>query len=316
MKNNIKNTCLLLIILSFTLLLGCSLTNNIDKNRNSEQLSTTTCSETTEINNDISPSIPEYNGYDFIELNNNIPEFTTEEKSCTEAFEIYSNLDSLGRCGAAFANVCKELMPTEERGDIGDVKPSGWHTIQYPEVIEDLYLYNRCHLIAFSLCGENSNVYNLITGTGYMNQEIMPIFELKVLDYVSSTDNHVLYRVTPIFEGDNLVATGVKMEAWSVEDNGKTICFNVFCYNIQPGINIDYSTGNSYLLEEVTNESANSEEEQEENYVLNTNTKKIHLPSCKSIDDMAEHNKQSVISSIGALQEQGYQPCKRCLGDK
>ncbi|MBE5957918.1 MAG: hypothetical protein E7254_03530 [Lachnospiraceae bacterium] len=315
---NFKCTCILL--LNSIILTGCSL-SSVNNNTSVTIIETTIIEPTIETTTNyhtygISQSIPKYSGDDFIELNNNIPEFNEKEKTCTDAFERYSNLDSLGRCGAAFANVCKELMPTEERGDIGDVKPSGWHTIKYPEVIEDLYLYNRCHLIAFSLCGENSNVNNLITGTRYMNQKIMPIFELKVLDYISSTNNHVLYRVTPFFEGDNLVATGVKMEAWSVEDNGKSICFNVFCYNIQPGINIDYSTGDSYLLEEVTNESSNSEEEQEENYILNTNTKKIHLPTCKSIDDMAEHNKQSVRSSIGALQEQGYQPCKRCLGDK
>lgn len=177
--------------------------------------------------------------------NNNIPEFTEVEKA-TGVFEIYSELDSLGRCGVAFANVCKELMPTEERGEIGSIKPTGWHTVKYPDVIADNYLYNRCHLIAFCLAGENANEKNLITGTRYMNVEGMLPFEIKVADYIDNNpNNHVLYRVTPVFEGDNLVASGVKMEAWSIEDAGAGICFNIFVPNIQPGIEIDYKTGAS-----------------------------------------------------------------------
>lgn len=182
------------------------------------------------------------------ERNGHIPEFDESEYT-TEPFERYSELDKLGRCGTAYANVCKELMPTEEREAIGHIKPSGWHTVKYPEVIEDNYLYNRCHLIGYQLTGENDNEKNLITGTRYLNVEGMLPFENMVADYVRETGNHVLYRVTPVFEGDNLVASGVQMEAWSVEDAGAGICFNVFVYNIQPGIEIDYATGESRLGE-------------------------------------------------------------------
>ena len=262
--------------------------------------------------------IPEYSGKAFIELNENIPAFTEEEKKSTDAFERYSELDNLGRCGVAFANICKELMPTEERGDIGDVRPSGWHTVKYPDIIEDNYLYNRSHLIAYSLAGENANVKNLITGTRFLNQDTMQIFELKVLDYVRANDNHVLYRVTPYFEGDNLVAEGVQMEAWSVEDDGKGVCFNVFCYNVQPGIEIDYVTGDSKAVIETTEETnadSTSFENTTRDYVVNTNSKKIHLPYCNSVDDMAEKNKWECTSTLNELKEKGYDPCGRCLAE-
>ena len=188
----------------------------------------------------------EYSGNPFVEVNGNVPYFGKEEYT-TESFEIYSELDSLGRCGVAYANIGKDLMPVEERGEIGMVKPSGWHTVKYPEVIEDLFLYNRCHLIGYQLSGENANVQNLITGTRYLNVEGMLPFENKVASYVRETGNHVLYRVTPVFEKDNLVAEGVQMEAYSVEDEGKGVAFCVFVYNVQPGIEIDYATGESKL---------------------------------------------------------------------
>ena len=180
-------------------------------------------------------------------LNNNEPEFN-EEDFTKETFEIYSELDVLGRCGPAFANIGIETMPTEERGEIGQIKPSGWQTIKY-DIIDGKYLYNRCHLIGYQLTGENDNEKNLITGTRYMNVEGMLPFENMVADYIETTENHVLYRVTPIFEGENLVASGVQMEAKSVEDNGEGICFNVYVYNSQPGIEINYTTGASKLLE-------------------------------------------------------------------
>lgn len=195
-----------------------------------------------------SDSIPKYNGHAYIEINNNRPFFEKEEIS-TEAFEIYSDLDAYGRCGTAYANVCQELMPTEERGEIGMIRPSGWHTVKYPEVIEDLYLYNRCHLLGYQLTGENANEKNLITGTRYMNVEGMLPFENEVAVYVRETDNHVLYRVTPVFTGNNLVADGVLMEAYSVEDSGEGVELCVFVYNVQPGIEIDYKTGESKLCE-------------------------------------------------------------------
>jgi DNA-entry nuclease len=194
-------------------------------------------------------NIPEYSGTAYVELNGNIPTFTEDEKKNTESFEEYSPLDELGRCQTAYANICDELRPTEERGEIGSVKPSGWHTVKYNDLIEGNYLYNRCHLIGYQLAGENANPLNLITGTRYLNIYGMLPFENMVDTYVDSTHNHVLYRVTPVFEGENLVASGVIMEAWSVEDNGEGICFNVYCYNVQPGITIDYLTGESWVEE-------------------------------------------------------------------
>ena len=191
-----------------------------------------------------SETIPEYSGNPYVELNGNLPYFTDEELSTT-AFELYSELDSLGRCGAGYANICKEIMPTEERGSIGMVKPTGWHTVKY-DCITDRYLYNRCHLIGYQLAGENANEKNLITGTRYLNVDGMLPFENEVADYVNDTDNHVLYRVTPVFSGDNLLASGVIIEAKSVEDNGAGVQFNVYCYNVQPGISIDYTTGESW----------------------------------------------------------------------
>lgn len=187
-----------------------------------------------------------YNGEPYVELNDNVPNFTTREKNNTKAFENYHRLDTLGRCGTAYANICKELMPTEKRGAIGMVKPSGWNTVKY-DVVDGKYLYNRCHLIGFQLAGENANKKNLITGTRYLNVDGMLPFEDEVADYVKDTDHHVLYRVTPVFKGDNLVAEGVEMEAYSVEDKGKGICFHVFVYNVQPGVTIDYATGESRL---------------------------------------------------------------------
>lgn len=191
-----------------------------------------------------SETIPEYSGNPYVELNGNLPYFTDEELSTT-AFELYSELDSLGRCGAGYANICKEIMPTEERGSIGMVKPTGWHTVKY-DCIADRYLYNRCHLIGYQLAGENANEKNLITGTRYLNVDGMLPFENEVADYVNDTDNHVLYRVTPVFSGDNLVASGVIIEAKSVEDNGAGVQFNVYCYNVQPEISIDYTDGQSW----------------------------------------------------------------------
>lgn len=192
--------------------------------------------------------IPQYSGKLYVEVNHNVPFFNAEDYQI-KSFEEYSELDNLGRCGAAYACLSKELMPTEERGKIGMIKPSGWHTVKYPEQIEDLYLYNRCHLIAWCLTGQNANEKNLITGTRYMNVEAMLPLEEKVANYIDRTNNHVLYRVTPVFDGENLVASGVLMEAYSVEDKGEGIQFCVYCFNVQPGIEIDYLTGESRVAE-------------------------------------------------------------------
>ena len=189
-----------------------------------------------------SEEVPKYRGIPYVEINDNKPSFSDKDK---DRVEEYSKLDKLGRCGPAFANVGKELMPTGPRESIRDVRPSGWHTVKYDDIIEDRYLYNRCHLIAFMLAGENANERNLITGTRYFNVEGMLPFEIQVADYVKSTGNHVLYRVRPIFKGNDLVARGVQMEAQSVEDGGEGISFNVYCYNVQPGIRINYKDGSS-----------------------------------------------------------------------
>ena len=208
-------------------------------------------------------NIPDYSGKPYITINNNEPFFSSSDLTTT-SYEKYSTLDSLGRCGVAIANISKDLMPTEDRGEIGSIKPSGWHSVRY-NGIEGNYLYNRCHLIGYQLSGENANEKNLITGTRYMNVDGMLPFENMVADYVKETVNHVLYRVTPIFEDNNLLASGVLMEAKSIEDNGEGIEFNVYCYNVQPGIQIDYSSGNSsgpeYTGSSFTNSTTTSSSE-------------------------------------------------------
>jgi DNA-entry nuclease len=187
--------------------------------------------------------IPEFSGIAYIAINDNIPFFMPEEITA-ESYEEYSDLDELGRCGVTMACIGVDIMPTEDRGEIGSVKPTGWHSVKY-DIVEGKYLYNRCHLIGFQLAGENANKKNLITGTRYLNIEGMLPFENLVADYVKETKNHVMYRVTPLFDGDDLVAHGVLMEGYSVEDQGEGVCFCVYAYNAQPGIVIDYATGES-----------------------------------------------------------------------
>ena len=251
--------------------------------------------------------IPAYAGNSFVILDDNKPAFSKKDRERTDAFETYSDLDELGRCGVAYANICKELMPTEERGAIGMVKPTGWHTVKYDNV-EGKYLYNRCHLIGYQLAGENANEKNLITGTRYLNVTGMLKFEDQVADYVNETNHHVLYRVTPVFEGDNLVASGVEMEAYSVEDKGEGVFFHVFLYNVQPGIKIDYATGESWLDDSKMTE----DNEKTLNYVLNTNTHKFHKGNCESVRDIADSNKEVYTGNRGDLINMGYEPCKRC----
>lgn len=258
----------------------------------------------------------------YTEVNNNKPLFTNYT---TEVFENYSNLDSLGRCGVAYANVCVELQPTEERGSIGMIKPSGWKTSnynEYPGLVDGNYLYNRCHLIGFQLAGENANEKNLITGTRYLNVTGMLPFENMVDDYLENNPkNHVLYRVTPSYIGNDLVAQGVLMEAYSVEDNGK-LQFCVWCYNVQPKIYIDYATGDNHIKEtkdaEYTpNINDNSDSEStNETYILNTKSKKIHLSTCKAVADMKEENKESSTKSLTELESEGYTPCGICKPNK
>ena len=251
-------------------------------------------------------SIPAYSGTPYVTLSDNDPKFSDKDKKRTDAFEFYSDLDALGRCGVAYADICTELMPTEERGEIGQVRPSGWHTVKYDD-IDGRYLYNRCHLIGFQLAGENANEKNLITGTRYMNVSGMLPFEDEVADYVRETDHHVLYRVTPVYEGNDLVAQGVQMEAFSVEDAGEGVCFNVFVYNVQPGIGIDYATGDSWEAENTP-----QSEDSETTYVLNTNTMKFHRSDCSSVAKMAGHNKEYTTEKREALIREGYSPCGIC----
>ncbi len=251
-------------------------------------------------------NIPEYDGDAYIEINDNVPFFTSEEMT-TNSYETFSELDELERCGVVHASIGKDLMPTEEREYIGYIKPTGWQVSKY-DGIDGAYLYNRCHLIGFQLTGENANERNLITGTRYMNVQGMLPFENEVANYVESTDNHVMYRVTPIFEGNNLLASGVLMEAKSVEDNGDGVMFNVYCYNVQPGIEIDYATGANYKIE--TSEENSTGEKME--YILNTNSKKFHLPSCDGVNQMSEKNKKSFTGYKSELISQGYEACGSC----
>ena len=238
-------------------------------------------------------------------VNGNVPGFS--EKDLTAAsFESYSELDSLGRCGTAFACLGQDLMPRGERGDISGIHPTGWHSVQY-DFIDGKNLYNRCHLIGWQLSGEDANRKNLITGTRYMNVEGMLPFENMVADYIKETGCHVLYRVTPVFQGSNLVADGVLMEAMSVEDQGDSISFCVFVPNVQPGVSIDYSDGSSRPAD-----SQSSPENEEAVYIINTNTRRFHLPSCSSVREMKESNRENFTGSREELIEEGYIPCGKC----
>ena len=249
-------------------------------------------------------NLSEYETNPYIVVNNNVPEFTDDDIT-TEAYEYYSDLDWYGRCGYAMACVGIELMPTEERESISNVKPSGWVNNSY-DFIDGKYLYNRCHLIGFQLTGENANECNLITGTRYMNTEGMLPFENMVADYVKETGNHVLYRVTPVYDGKNLVARGVQMEAWSVEDEGAGISFNVYCYNVQPGVEIDYLTGDNWAADDW------QETPTQIVYILNVNSGKFHLSTCGQVQSISSENKQEYTGERQMLIEQGYVPAGCC----
>lgn len=271
--------------------------------------------------------VPAFSGEPYVVLSDNQPGFTQEElDQAAQGFEEYSPLDSLGRCGTAYASVGLDTMPTQDRESISSVKPSGWQTAKYDtQLVDGGYLYNRCHLIGFQLTGENANEENLITGTRYLNVEGMLPFENLVADYVKETGNHVLYRVTPVFSGTELVARGVELEALSVEDGGEGVCFHVYCYNNQPGIAIDYATGESWLDGEepqssgsgAASSSAGSSSgetgaETEQHYVLNTNSKKFHLPDCSGVENMNPANRQDYTGTRQSLLDQGYSPCGTC----
>lgn len=255
--------------------------------------------------------VPAYSGSPYVELDGNQPGFSLEERT-TDSFETYSTLDALGRCGPAYACIGQDLMPTEDRESISSVLPTGWVQAEY-SFVDGGSLYNRCHLIGFQLTGENANEENLITGTRYMNVEGMLPFENMVADYIKETGNHVLYRATPVFEGENLVASGVVMEAFSVEDEGEGVCFHVYVYNVQPGVEIDYATGESWETGDSASSALESQaEEQKTDYVLNTSSKKFHWPDCPSVDSMSEKNRQEYHGTREELIAQGYEPCGSC----
>jgi DNA-entry nuclease len=314
-KFSLRITALLLsIIIILSLLVGCKPVISLDE-------------------------IPEYSGVAYVEINGGQP-FFTEDEITDEAFESYSELDALGRCGMAYACIGIEIMPTEERGDIASVTPSGWEyggqsNNNTYDFVENGYVYNRCHLIGFQLAGENDNERNLITGTRYLNIEGMLPFENMIAEYVEETENHVMYRVTPIYNGFDYVAQGVLMEGYSVEDNGWTICFCIFAYNVQPGVTIDYFTGvnvaNGEQLPEIdtsdddrNNTAQDKDESKDEgddegnhsgedvSYVLNTNSKKFHLPDSSCVGKINEENRKNYYGTKEELEADGYVACKLC----
>lgn len=262
--------------------------------------------------------VPEYSGEPYVEINDNQPDFTEEELT-TVSYEEYSELDSLGRCGEAEACIGEDLMPTQERESISEVIPSGWENNEY-DIVDGGYLYNRCHLIGYQLTGENANEENLITGTRYMNTEGMLPFEDMVAEYVHETEYHVMYRVTPVFEGDDLVASGVHMEAKSVEDDGAGISFNVYVYNVQPDITIDYSTGDNWETPQPDSSSGTEQagtqesvaDDEEQTYILNINSHKFHKPDCPGVKDMKEKNREEYTGVREELIKEGYEPCGKC----
>ena len=297
---------LLILIVSLSVLSGCSAGENNFFN----DLDITAQSASDYVNYDLS-NIPDYDGKAYVELNGNVPEFSKSEKTYSESFEEYGKLDSLGRCTYAVSCIGKDLMPTEKRGSIGSVKPSGWHISKY-DFVDGKYLYNRCHLIGYQLTAENANERNLITGTRYLNIEGMLPFENDVADYIEITNNHVYYKVTPIFEGNNLVANGVQMQAYSVEDNGQGISFNVYCYNVQPGVAIDYATGDNQTVASSSITSTSSDEADKKTYIVNTKTKKFHNPDCDGVKKMSSSNKKKYKGTRDSLISNGYSPCQKC----
>ncbi len=281
--------------------------------------------------------LPEYEGYDYFVVNDNVPDFYVWQIT-TEAYIKFSPLDDLGRTGAGMACLGPETLAESGREQTGNVKPSGWHTVRYDDLIEDKYLYNRAHVIAFMLSGDSKTPENLFTGTRHLNVGSMLQYEIIIDDYIKATGNHVIYRSTPIYRDNDLVATGVQLEAWSVEDSGKGVCFNVVAYNIQPGVIIDYTTGDSELdpdylkandndtiiLPEmgvavsgigdraIQNDADQTPEEPAITYVLNTNSLKFHYPTCSSVSTIKDKNRRDFYGTRDELIAMGYDPCGRC----
>ena len=290
----VKKVILIIINLILVVTLsGCSTVK-------SEPAGTNNTNDKTQL---ITENIPDYTDKIYVEVNGNKAEFSDEDKKRTDAFELYTDLDELGRCGVAYANICKELMPTEKRGSIGMIKPSGWQLAKYDSV-DGKYLYNRSHLIGFQLAGENANEKNLITGTRYFNVEGMLPFENEVAEYVKETNNHVLYRVTPVFKDTELVARGVKIEAYSVEDSGEGVEFNVFVYNVQPDIAINYQDGTSSGSGQIVDGVVKDNEEHDSEAVIgNKNTKVYHDNDCGSLP---KEDNRIYFDSAGEAENAGY----------
>lgn len=303
---------LALLVLTLSLLLGgCA--QPAPGPSGAQSGSTSTASETAaSLDN-----IPAFSGEPYVVIDDNQPSFTASELT-TSSFESYAPLDSLGRCGVAYACISTDLMPAdgEKRGSISEIKPSGWVTAKY-DFVDGKYLYNRCHLIGWQLTAENANRSNLITGTRYMNVDGMLPFENMVADYIKETGSHVMYRVTPVFSGDDLVAQGVQMEAYSVEDDGDGICFNVFCYNVQPGVTIDYADGTNHLSDKDAQTDSSSTSTDTDtasaHYVLNTSSKKYHDPSCSAVGKMSEKNRRDFTGTQAELEKEGYTPHTSCI---
>lgn len=302
----------ILIAFSITLLIlsGCSSNESNFFNDLDITAQTTSAYTDYDLNN-----IPPYSDSPYVEINNNVPELSEKKKTSTTSFEEYGTLDSLGRCTYAVSCIGSDLMPSKERGSIGSVKPTGWHISKY-SFFDGKYLYNRCHLIGYQLTGENANVNNLITGTRYLNVEGMLPFENRVADYVKLTRNHVYYEVTPIFDGNNLVADGVHIQAYSIEDAGTGVSFNVYCYNVQPGVEIDYATGDNKASKSAASEfsltSTSVDSTEVKTYVVNVKSKKFHNPNCDGAKKMNTANKKQYKGTRQSLISNGYSPCKKC----
>jgi len=293
----------LMVFLLSLMLVGCEADDTSLNNSLLGAVKGSTTTTDSSVNN-----IPEYSGEDFVALNNNVPNFDEKDKTTT-SFETYSPLDSLGRCGEAYANIGRDLMPTQKRGDISSVKPSGWLNKKYDtSLVDGGYIYNRCHLIGHQLAGEDANERNLITGTRYFNVDGMLPFENMIADYVKETNNHVLFRVTPVYDGDNLVAKGVQMEAYSVEDDGEGVMFNVFVYNVQPGIEIDYATGESWLSGEerpaqTTNNKNNSNSNKSNNVDNKQSTNSSQNNSVNNSNNSTSNKNNNISNNSNSNQQ-------------
>lgn len=308
-----KRIQILLLTLVLCFVSGCS---NVDSSNETNNNETAKQTENT-LNYDVS-SIPDYNetNQDVITLNDNMPAFTDEEKAVTNSNIQLSDLDLLGRCGTAFEVIGSDILPTEERKDISNIYPTGWHQENYG----DTYVYNRSHLLAYCLSGLNDEKRNLITGTEHMNQDVMADYEVNIRDYVRDTNNHVVYRVTPDFRNDELVARGIHMEAYSVEDAGQGICLNIYLYNVQQGVAIDYETGytsssdyiqNNLNMSDETSYNVNTNEEM--TFIVNANNGKFHLTSCSNAKRISRGNRQELVSTVNQMIENGYDPAKCCV---